>query len=249
MRSSWVPGRIGSRRSRNLTDLALAPENAAGIEPEIELEDRHDPRRMCLVSRQRGERRKLLRFVVSPAGVLVFDASATLPGRGMWLSARRDVIQEALKRRVFARVASRSLGISAISVADDLADQVEKALRERMTELLGLARRAGQAVGGFEKVREALSRNRCAVLFGAADGSVAERARLLQGREVPVVTVLSAASLGLVFGREAMVHVAIAPGRLASMILDDAERLAGVASTPESGQRGAERMPGSAGSR
>ncbi len=237
----------GSERSINLTSSVSAPDIVPDLDLEIEPENQHDPLRMCLVSRKRGERPKLLRFVVSPQHVLVFDPTATLPGRGMWLSAHRDVIQEALKRRVFVR-ASRLRDGPALVVADDLADQVEMTLRTRVVELLGLARRAGQAVGGFEKVRDALARNRCAVLVGAVDGSVAERRRLLQGRDVPVVSPLPASSLGSIFGREMLMHVALAPGRLAAMVLVDAGRLEGVASSPENRQRDAKQMPGLAGS-
>jgi len=229
-------------KNREMTKLA---EPHADPDPEIEPEDRHAPERRCLVTRQSAARATMLRFVAAPDRSLVFDAPATLPGRGLWLSARRDVIQDALKRRVFQRAAARSLNIPALIVADDLADRVATALRDRLIASLGLARRAGQGGGGFEKVRAALADGRCAVLIGAADGSAAERARVLQRQAVPVIDLLDAATLGAVFGREAMVHIALAPGRLADMIVTDATRLRSVTSPPDvapdaqSGQRDA----------
>jgi predicted RNA-binding protein YlxR (DUF448 family) len=166
----------------------------------------------------------MLRFVASPADEVVFDVTATLPGRGMWLSARRDVIESAVKRGLFSKAARRRL-----DVPDRLADIVAAALTERIAGLVGLARRAGDAVGGFDKAAERLGRGRCGLLVEALDGSAAERARLLGRRAVPVVAPLTAARLGTVFGRERVVHVAVAPGRLAAMIACDTERLAGVA--------------------
>ena len=229
-------------KNREMTKLA---EPHAEPDLEIEPDDPRQPERRCLVTRQSAARATMLRFVVAPDRSLVFDAPATLPGRGLWLSARRDVIQDAVQRRVFQRAAARSLDIPALIVADDLADRVVATLRARLIASLGLARRAGQLVGGFEKVRAALAEGRCAVLIAATDGSAAERARVLQGRAVPVIDLLDAASLGAVFGREAMVHIALAPGRLADMIVTDATRLrsvmsiADVAPDAQSGQRDA----------
>ncbi len=45
----------------------------------------------------------MLRFVVAPEGRVVFDVTATLPGRGLWLSARPGVLHQAIRRGVFAR--------------------------------------------------------------------------------------------------------------------------------------------------
>ena len=189
------------------------------------------PLRRCLVKRESFAREAMLRFVVGPQRQLVFDVSATLPGRGLWLSASRDVIDTALKRGVFARAAKQQL-----VVAPDLASQVETALIQRIFDLAGLARRSGAAIAGFEKAREWLTSGKAGLVLQAVDGSVEERARFVGGRDVPVVAVFSAARLGKIFGREQAVHVVIAPGRLAKMIEIEAGRLAGVAGGVLSGQ-------------
>jgi ribosomal protein L7Ae-like RNA K-turn-binding protein len=105
-----------------------------------------------------------------------------------------------------------------------------------MTELLGLARRGGNAISGFEKAREWLAAGKVGLVVQAADGSVEERSRFLGARDVPVVTVLSGAALGKIFGRDNAVHVVIATGKLASMIEFEAKKLAGVAGGETSGQ-------------
>ena len=98
----------------------------------------------------------------------------------------------------------------------------------RVRDLLGLARRAGQAVSGWQAGREWLQAGRAGLLVQAKDGSVAERARF-GGRDLPAVAPLTAAELGVVFGRDHAVHVVVAPGRLADAIRIEAERLAGFA--------------------
>lgn len=167
----------------------------------------------------------MIRFVLGPDRALVPDLSGRLPGRGLWLSARADVLEGPRARSAFARAAR-----GPVAVPPDLKALVATGLSRRVAELLGFARRAGQAVGGFQKAREWLDARRAAAIMQAGDGSAAERARLLGGRtDVPVITALSAAALGAVFGRDHLVHVALAPGRLCDTIRIEADRLAGVA--------------------
>jgi len=171
----------------------------------------------------------MIRFVVGPDRTLVPDLAATLPGRGIWLSARGDVLETARVQgglgRAFARAAR-----GPVTVPPDLPALLEVALVRRIGELLGLARRAGQAVAGFDKAREWLRTGRGRLILQAADGSAAERARFLSGAgdRVAVWAPLSAAALGRVFGRDHVVHVAIAPGRLAERLAIEAERLDGL---------------------
>jgi predicted RNA-binding protein YlxR (DUF448 family)/ribosomal protein L30E len=173
----------------------------------------------------------MLRFVVGPESAIVFDAAATLPGRGMWLSAQADVVGLALKRGVFARAAKQQ-----VKIPEHLPELIEAGLLRRMTELLGLARRGGNAISGFEKAREWLAAGKAGLVVQAKDGSAEERARFVGGREVPVVAFLSGTALGKIFGRDNAVHVVIASGKLARMIEVEAARLAGVAGGRTSGQ-------------
>ena len=204
--------------------LAEAPDDA-------DADPHTGPLRRCLVTRQSLPRETMLRFVLSPESELVFDALATLPGRGMWLSASAIVIQQALKRGVFSRAAKKP-----VRFPPDLRDHIEATLRNRLIDLIGLARRSGNAVAGFEKGREWLVSGKAALIVQAADGSPEERARFAGSRKRPVVTAFSAAALGRIFGRDHVVHVAIAGGKLARLMEVDAARLAGVAGGPASGQ-------------
>jgi uncharacterized protein len=147
----------------------------------------------------------------------------------MWLSASRDVLETAREKGGLVRAFSRAAR-GAVSVPQDLPAMLEAALVQRIGELLGLARRAGQAVAGFEKAREWLQSNKARLILQASDGSAAEHARFLSGKigKVAVVTPLPATVLGRMFGRDHAVHVAIAPGRLAEKLLVESERLAGL---------------------
>ena len=184
------------------------------------------PFRRCIVTRERLPKDRMIRFVIGPNRLVVPDLAERLPGRGMWLSAARDVLETRRVRGAFARAAR-----GPVTVPPDLPEMLQAALVRRISEGLGLARRAGQAVSGFEKAREWLRDSRAGLVVQAADGSTEERARFISSARgaVQVCTPLSAAALGALFGRDRAVHVVVAPGALAERIGLDCTRLAGLA--------------------
>ncbi|MDX1485387.1 MAG: RNA-binding protein [Alphaproteobacteria bacterium] len=158
----------------------------------------------CVVSGRHLPRAEMIRFVAGPDGVVVADLDQRLPGRGLWLAAEREILAAASGRH-FAKALRRP-----VEVPPDLAQRVEAGLVLRGQNLIGLARRAGVAVAGFEKVRAALSGGTATLLVGARDGA-ADGRRKLAGAAAGIARAegLTAAELGAVFGRDAVVHVAI----------------------------------------
>ena len=185
-----------------------------------------NPRR-CVATRRALPRERLVRFVVDPAGEVRPDVAARLPGRGVWLTAERGAISAAVAKGLFGKAARRR-----VQVAADLADQVERMLVRRCQDLLGLARRAGQLVVGFDQVADALRHRRVAVLVAAVDGAWDGRRKLraLAGA-VPLVELLDRRELGCAIGRDEAVHLAVLPGGLAERLRHEAERLAGFRGT------------------
>jgi predicted RNA-binding protein YlxR (DUF448 family) len=164
-----------------------------------------------------------LRFVVGPGGELVPDVASDLPGRGLWLMPRRDALERAVTKRLFSRAVR-----TAVTVPTGLADRVEVLLAQRCCETIGLARRSGLAVAGFEKVGEAVRAGKVGVLLSAMDGAEGGRNKIRAiARDLPFAAVLTAAEMGRVFGRDHVVHVALGGGRLSSRLLADAEKIAG----------------------
>ena len=184
--------------------------------------------RRCIASGASRPRDALLRFVVDPGGALVPDLGESLPGRGLWVSAERAALAKACERGLFARAARRP-----IAVAPHLIDEVERQLTARTLDILGLARRAGALITGFDKVQRALADGRVAVLVEASDGARHGRARLgALARDIPVVAQFDGAALSRSLGRENVVHAALAPGGFAERFLRESARLAGVRAAP-----------------
>ncbi|HVG47675.1 MAG TPA: DUF448 domain-containing protein, partial [Rubellimicrobium sp.] len=113
--------------------------------------EREEPERRCLVTSETGPKSGLVRFVVGPDGSIVPDIAGKLPGRGLYVTASRPILEQARKGQ-FARAAK-----APVTVPEDLADEVERQLAHRVVDLVSLARKAGLAIAGFEKVKEALA--------------------------------------------------------------------------------------------
>lgn len=169
----------------------------------------------------------LIRFVAGPGGEVVPDLARKLPGRGVWVTATRAAVEEAGKRNVFARSARAPL-----KPARDLADQVESLLKTRVLSSLGLAKRGGQLISGFDKVSGAIAGGQVAWLIEAADGAADGRRKLLalcrrQPRPPRLIGLFSGEQLDLALGAENVIHAAFLAGRGADSWTIDVERLAG----------------------
>ena len=208
------------------------PETPAGSTPPEAPEEEHaesgqseqGPNRRCIVRGESLPVAGLVRFVIGPGDVVVPDIDARLPGRGLWLSAERAMIETAASKRMFAKAARGN-----VSVAADLADIVADLLKRRCLNYLGLARRAGLVAAGAEKVRAQIATGRTAALFEAADGSPQERRKFVAlVPDVPMVDFFTGAELGAALGRDTAVHVALLSGRLTATLLEDAARYNGV---------------------
>jgi uncharacterized protein len=182
----------------------------------------------------------MLRFVIGPHDELVPDVAARLPGRGWWLSPHRDIVDRAVAKRVFSRAARRP-----ITIPSALADHIEALLAQRCTDAVGLARRAGLAVAGYERVGEAIRDGKSSVLLAALDGAEGGRRKLARlGRGLPLVCVLSAAEIGAAFGREHVVNASLGASPLSRRLVSDAQKLAGFRAdaTVERAQPGPDRQ-------
>ena len=176
---------------------------------------------------------RLMRFVADPDGNVVPDAASKLPGRGLWVAATRAAVTTAVEKKLFSRAAK-----SQVTAAPDLADRAEKALVTRMLGDLGIARRSGSLLLGFDNVLRGLqSAKPPKALIEAFDGAADGKRKLYAAAHrlelnCAVIESLTSAELGLALGRENVIHAAVQPGGLAERLTFDAERLSGFRERP-----------------
>ncbi|MFN7224193.1 MAG: RNA-binding protein [Paracoccaceae bacterium] len=185
---------------------------------------RDEPERKCIVSGESQPKAGLVRFVLGPDGMIVPDILARLPGRGIYVSANREALTKAAKKNLFSRAARQP-----VAVPDDLAEMVERLLVQRLIDLISLARKAGDALCGYEKVKDWLIKGQARTLIQASDGSERGKEKLRPpfGPE-SLISCLSAGELGLAFGRERAIHAALAAGGLNNRVVEEAARLVGL---------------------
>jgi predicted RNA-binding protein YlxR (DUF448 family) len=186
--------------------------------------DQDDPERKCIASGESQPKAGLVRFCVGPDGQIVPDILGRLPGRGIYVTADRALIDKAAKKGLFARAARLP-----VKVPDGLADLVEQLLAQRVVDLLSMARKAGDAVMGYEKVKDWLAKGQAATLIQASDGSERGKTKLhAPDGAGGFIGVLTAGEMGLSFGRERAIHAALAAGGLRTRVVVEAARLAGL---------------------
>lgn len=196
---------------------------------------RDEPERKCIATGEVSPKAGLIRFVVGPESMVVPDVAAKLPGRGIYVSSTRAALDRASGKGLFARAARQP-----VKVPEGLADLVETLLAKRVVELLSMARKAGDAVTGYEKVKDWLVGGRAVALIQASDGSERGKTKLRPPEgENRLISCLTAGEIGLAFGRERAIHAALAAGGLTTRVVEEAARLAGLRSEA-GGQDGGE---------
>jgi predicted RNA-binding protein YlxR (DUF448 family) len=197
-----------------------------------------DSERTCIVTRRREPPEGLIRFVRGPDGMIAPDIRARLPGRGVWVGARAELVAEAARKRMFARGLKEQ-----VETPPQLAEDVDRLLEADCLQMLALANKAGAVVAGFGKVSDAIAKGpakgAAAVLVEASDGAADGKRRLRQcarramGEEAverdshpPIVGLFTSSQLDLALGRTNVIHAALAAGGPATSFLARCRRLA-----------------------
>ncbi len=190
---------------------------------------KHESERQCAVTRSRLASAKLLRFALDPDGAAVPDLKAKLPGRGVWITCTREIVEKAITSQAFDRGFRRS-----VKVAENLPVQVDTLLERDCMQRLSLANKAGLVVCGFDKVSKTLKSGKAAYILHASDASpdgCRKLDRLFKamenGPDASGLSVcgLNAEQLSLALGRPNVIHAALKQGVPSDKFLSAVARL------------------------
>ncbi|MBN9246766.1 MAG: RNA-binding protein [Hyphomicrobium sp.] len=185
--------------------------------------------RLCAVTRQTLDPENLIRFALSPDGIIVPDLDRRLPGRGVWVGCDRRLVEKAVATHAFAK----SLKVKAEAPAD-LAERVDDLIVKRVAGTFSLANKAGLVIAGFEKIFAALEKGPVRAVLHGSDAALDGRTKIdrkykaiqaSRGAPAAIVDVLTIAQMSLAIGRGSVVHAALTPGGLSDRFLEEAERL------------------------
>src|SRR5262245_43681780 len=172
--------------------------------------------RLCVATREVRPVGELVRFVVGPDGAVVPDLKRRLPGRGVWITARRHFVEEAVRRRAFGRALKAEVRVSA-----ELADELEQLLERSALNALSIAHKAGLVLLGFAKIEAAIATAPLLALVRARDAgheggrklAAALRRRTDDAEQGKIVEAFTSAQLDLALGRLNVVHAALLAGQ------------------------------------
>lgn len=184
--------------------------------------------RQCLVTRDILTKDEMIRFVLAPDDSVVPDLKMRLPGRGVWVTARMELVQQAAQKGLFARGFKQK-----VTLPDRLAELVAEQLELGCLSALSMARKAGQIVTGFAKVETAIAQGSAIGLIHASDAAEDGQKKLAQvvrrhlgsDGELPLVRRFSAEALSTALGQGNVVHGALLAGSAGKAVLNQVARL------------------------
>ena len=193
----------------------------------------HKPReRRCLASGETRDPLDMVRFVLSPDGVVTPDIARKLPGRGVWVSADRKSLEKTIALKSFSRGFKTKAQIDG-----NLVTLTESLLARRVLGLITMARKAGVMAMGFDQVQSMAREAAIAFRIEAKDGSKDGRSKIrtlskAMNREQDladpiVIGCFTAQDIGKALARDSIVHAAIKPSKLAKTLAIEAKRLSG----------------------
>ena len=223
-----------------MTDQAIISPNletfdADSLDEPSNFQDKrgHKPReRLCLASGQTRDPVDMIRFVLSPDGIVTPDVAGKLPGRGVWVSANRKSLEKTVALKSFARGFKTK-----VKIDGDLVALTETLLARRILGLITMARKAGVMALGFDQVQSMAREAAIAVRIEAKDGSKDGRSKIrtlskAMNREQDladpiVIGCFLAEDIGRALGRDSIVHAALKPSKMAKTLVWDIKKLAG----------------------
>jgi uncharacterized protein len=222
--------RIAKKKRFEAEPILEFSETASHLEGSGQGANQDTPVRTCIVERARKERPSLLRFVLSPGNDVVPDIKGNLPGRGVWVTAKKAAVLEAVKRRAFQRAFRKP-----VSVNDDLPQQVEDLFKRSALERLSISNKAGLVVVGFSKVEEALKRREIVGLLHADTAAADGKAKLdrkfealTSGKDhIAPKNCFTCAEISLATGSTNVIHAGLKEGGASRQFFQALDRLSG----------------------
>ncbi len=171
--------------------------------------------RKCVLTGNILPKEDLLRFILLKDGTVLPDFNKKLDGRGFYLSNSKKLLSElSVKTNPLNKILHTKTIMSA-----DLPQIVEKILHKRGLDALNLARKAGDLVLGFEKVKDVIAKGKAAFVIEATDAGDDGRQKVaVMARDLETFILYDVASLSAALNRENTVYLAVKKSPMSTMV-------------------------------
>lgn len=187
-----------------------------------------EPERRCILSGEVGPRDALVRLAASPSGLVLPDVQEKAPGRGAWVTASRQMVEQGLGNGRLKAGLSRAFKTGDLEIPDTLPQKIEDALTRVLLDRLGLEMRVGHLILGTQRIAKSARAGGVALLLHASDASEDGRKKLDQawrvGRDAEgsgergIELPLDRDALSVALGRDNVVHLALADDASAARV-------------------------------
>ncbi len=170
--------------------------------------------RKCVLTGQILAKENLLRFVLLKDGRLVPDFNKKLEGRGIYISNSLRLLQGLTVKSPLNKIFHTN-----VIIDPQLPQTVEQILHKRGLEAINLARKAGDLVLGFEKVKETIQKNKAAFVIEASDaGDDGKQKIAAMAGETEKFSLYDVATLSAALDRENTVYLVVKKSPMATMV-------------------------------
>ena len=184
-----------------------------------------EPERTCVGCRVSQPQANLVRYVLSPQQQLLVDYRQKLPGRGVYTCCDVNCVIKAVERKQL----QRGLKVEQLQVGpDQIVISIIETLLQRIENLLGMARKSGQAVSGSSAILNGLKRNDSFAFVLLSDDvstGIADKVLSAAGSQhIEVFQMFSKGRIGEILGKGERSVAALQAGKLATAIKLEVQR-------------------------
>lgn len=177
--------------------------------------------RKCIVCGEVLPKEDLLRFTLTPDNQIVPDFKKKLPGKGVWVKNSKQALMLAVEKNLFAKAFKKNIKIN-----PELVNMAGSILRKRALDAISLARKAGALVSGFEKVCEAIKKDKVAFIVEANDAGADGHNKIMNlAKNLEVFHTFNIEELDKELDRVNTVHIALLHGQMAHAVQMEISRL------------------------
>lgn len=176
--------------------------------------------RKCIITGEVKAKRDLLRFTILANGDFIPDFNKKFSGKGIYISNSKSLLEKTVKTVKIGKILHKSVNIDT-----NLAEMVEHILAAKGLEALNLARKSGNLILGFEKVKENILKNKVAFVVEARDAGVDGKEKMsVLCKNLEKFIVYDSETLDKAFNRDTVVYLAILKSEVSAMVYENLKR-------------------------
>ena len=175
----------------------------------------------CSVTKKMYPSENMIRFVLFPDNKYTIDLNYEFQGKEFFIFASKSTL--ARIKDFVGDIYEKEPQV------ENLVTRIDSIIVKRIVSLIALARKSGNLIFGFERVKMALKSGDSDILFHANNGSPKELKRIKpRSVRLILVSLFSSSELGKVFNRDNVAHSCVLKGGLAKSLILDVKKLEGI---------------------